>query len=56
MKSITVVIPIYNEVDSLKELHSELTSVLSRNDHYELLFIDDGSSDGSIDILTNYRL
>jgi len=51
MKSITVVIPIYNEVDSLKELHSELTSVLSRNDHYELLFIDDGSSDGSIDIL-----
>ena len=51
MKSITVVIPIYNEYDSLKELHSELTSVLSRNDHYELLFIDDGSSDGSIDIL-----
>ena len=51
MKSITVIIPVYNEVESLKELHKELTAVLSGNDNYELLFIDDGSSDGSINIL-----
>ena len=52
MKSITVIIPVYNEVESLKELHKELTAVLSGNDNYELLFVDDGSSDGSI----NYRM
>mgnify|MGYP000341930926 FL=1 len=51
MKSITVIIPVYNEVESLKELHKELTAVLSENDNYELLFVDDGSSDGSINIL-----
>ena len=51
MKSITVIIPVYNEVESLKELHKELTAVLSGNDNYELLFVDDGSSDGSINIL-----
>ena len=51
MKSITIIIPVYNEVESLKELHKELTAVLSGNDNYELLFVDDGSSDGSINIL-----
>lgn len=51
MKSITVIIPVYNEVESLQELHNELSSVLSANDYYELLFIDDGSSDGSIELL-----
>lgn len=51
MKSITVIIPVYNEIESLKELHKELTAVLSGNDNYELLYIDDGSSDGSINIL-----
>ena len=51
MKSITVIIPVYNEVESLKELHKELTAVLSGNDNYELLFVDDGSSDGSINTL-----
>jgi glycosyltransferase involved in cell wall biosynthesis len=51
MKSLTVIIPVYNEVESLKELHKELTAVLSGNDNYELLFVDDGSSDGSINIL-----
>jgi len=51
MKSITVIIPVYNEVESLKELHKELTAVLSGYDNYELLFVDDGSSDGSINIL-----
>ncbi len=52
MRSITVIIPVYNEVESLRELHQELTEVLSGNENYELLFVDDGSSDGSIELLT----
>ncbi|MDP6727047.1 MAG: glycosyltransferase family 2 protein [Candidatus Marinimicrobia bacterium] len=51
MKSISIIIPVYNEVESIRELHGELTHVLSRYDHYELVFVDDGSSDGSIDLL-----
>ncbi len=46
---ISVVIPVYNEVDSLKELHQELTRVLSSYNEYEILFVDDGSSDGSVE-------
>jgi glycosyltransferase involved in cell wall biosynthesis len=45
---ISVVVPVYNEVDSLPQLHEELKrglAVLDRS--YELLFVDDGSRDGS---------
>ena len=53
MKSISIIIPVYNEVESLNELHSELTAVLASFEKYELIFIDDGSTDGSIDILND---
>ncbi|MBT4371573.1 MAG: glycosyltransferase family 2 protein, partial [Candidatus Marinimicrobia bacterium] len=46
---ISIVIPVYNEVDSLRELHSQLSQSLSVFDSYEILFIDDGSTDGSVD-------
>ena len=44
---ISVVIPVYNEVDSIPRLYKELNDVLSNLDWYEIFFIDDGSSDGS---------
>lgn len=45
---ISVVIPIYNEIDNLQELHAQLTSVLpDLTADYEILFCNDGSSDGS---------
>ena len=45
---ISVVIPIYNEVDSLEQLYNELSEVLSVYNSYQIIFVDDGSSDGSI--------
>lgn len=48
---ISVIIPVYNEVESLKELHLELTRSLSNHMPYEILFIDDGSSDGSVKLI-----
>ncbi|MGA2191995.1 MAG: glycosyltransferase family 2 protein [Nitrospirota bacterium] len=49
---ISVVIPLYNEVDSLPELHRRLTEVItSMGMEYELIFIDDGSTDGSLGAL-----
>lgn len=53
---ISVVVPLYNEDESLKELHQQLRTALSRVTHrYELLFVDDGSSDRSFEVLRNLK-
>ena len=45
---ISVVVPLYNEVESLAELTAWIDRVARENDlTYEILFVDDGSSDGS---------
>jgi glycosyltransferase involved in cell wall biosynthesis len=47
---LSVVIPIRNEAASIGELHRELTDALSAwGRPYELILVDDGSSDGSFD-------
>ena len=48
---ISVIIPVFNEVDSIQELYEELKRVLLAYKPYEILFIDDGSTDGSVDII-----
>jgi len=49
---ISVVIPLYNEEENLEALHSRLTRVLvDLGMPYEMIFIDDGSKDGSFHIL-----
>lgn len=46
--NISVVIPLLNEEESLKELHDWIVSVMQANQFsYEILLIDDGSTDGS---------
>lgn len=48
----SVVVPVYNEEGCLGELVSRLRDVLGQlGDPYELIFVDDGSTDGSFDIL-----
>ncbi|MCA0153425.1 glycosyltransferase family 2 protein [Winogradskyella vincentii] len=50
--NISVVIPLLNEEDSLKELHDWIVSVMQSNSFsYEILFIDDGSTDNSWDVI-----
>jgi glycosyltransferase involved in cell wall biosynthesis len=45
---LSVLIPVYNEVDNVEPLHAELDAVLRpRSLSYELIFVDDGSSDGT---------
>ncbi|MEO8029746.1 MAG: glycosyltransferase family 2 protein [Gemmatimonadota bacterium] len=47
-----MVIPVFDERGTLEQLHGELTTVLNEVARdYELIFIDDGSSDGSGELL-----
>ena len=50
---ISVVLPVFNESENLNALLSRLLPVLDRaaNDSFELVFIDDGSHDGSAELL-----
>jgi glycosyltransferase involved in cell wall biosynthesis len=46
--NISIVVPLFNEVESLPELHSWIKKVMDENKFsYEVIFIDDGSKDGS---------
>jgi len=49
---VSLVIPVFNEENSLEELHNKITiqmKPLSKN--YEIIFVDDGSRDNSFEIL-----
>ncbi|MGH2272354.1 glycosyltransferase family 2 protein [Anaerohalosphaeraceae bacterium U12dextr] len=45
---ISIVIPVFNEADNIGPLHSEITQVLKGRFSYEIIYIDDGSSDNSL--------
>lgn len=49
---ISVVIPLLNEEESLRELYNWIASVMQSNSFsYEVIFIDDGSNDGSWNLI-----
>ncbi len=49
---LSIVIPLLNEEENIPLLYQELNEVLSAIDHeYEILFIDDGSTDRSLELL-----
>jgi glycosyltransferase involved in cell wall biosynthesis len=47
---VSIVAPVYNEKENLDPLHRSLTDALNELS-YELVFVDDGSTDGSLDEL-----
>lgn len=52
MKTVSVVIPVFNEEQNISPLHRELKAVMEEmGGEYEVIFVDDGSGDGSGDIL-----
>ena len=49
---LSIIIPLLNEQDSLPELHSWIVKVMTENSYsYEIIFIDDGSTDKSWHII-----
>ncbi len=48
----TVIVPVYNERDCLDELHLRMSKVMEQTgESWELILVDDGSSDGSTDMI-----
>jgi glycosyltransferase involved in cell wall biosynthesis len=49
---LSIVVPIYNEEDNILQLHASVDTALANSDiEYELILVDDGSSDGSFSLL-----
>ncbi|MEY4897318.1 MAG: hypothetical protein RL525_711 [Bacteroidota bacterium] len=56
MLNVSLVIPLFNEAESLPELHAWIVRVCKQeNLTYEILLLDDGSDDGSWDIIKNLK-
>ncbi|MFN3739525.1 MAG: glycosyltransferase family 2 protein [Thermodesulfovibrionales bacterium] len=49
--TLSVVIPVYNEEENIPVLHERLVSVLERIKDYEIIYVDDGSTDRTLEIL-----
>lgn len=52
--NLSIVIPLLNEQESLPELHNWIVKVMQAHNYsYEILFIDDGSTDASWNVIQN---
>ncbi len=48
----SIIAPIYNEVDNIPELYRRICEVMdSTGDAWEIVMVDDGSADGSVDLI-----
>lgn len=51
---ISVVVPLYNEAESLPELSAWISRVMAQNGFtYEVIFVNDGSTDNSLEVIRN---
>lgn len=55
-ETLSILIPVFNEEGNLSLLYEKLVTVLKKAGRpYEVIFVDDGSSDGSLEILLDLR-
>ena len=54
---ISVIVPVYNEEESLEEFNKRTLNVLrSHSKNFEIIYVDDGSKDQSLSIIKNFSL
>lgn len=53
LKDLSVIIPVFNEEHNLIELYTRLLNAIKPiADNYEIIFVNDGSTDGSLEVIT----
>ena len=57
MKKVTILIPAYNEEESLPYLYERIEGIINelKNYEFEILFVNDGSKDKTLDLIKEYR-
>ena len=60
MKKISLVIPVHNEEKNIPIIYKEIKAVLeelsqNKNYTYEIIFVNDGSSDNTLEVLKNFK-
>ena len=52
---VSVVVPVFNEAESLQKLHADLTESLAQLDRsFEIIYVEDGSRDASFELLSGF--
>jgi len=52
---VSIVAPCFNETDNIGPLYEQITQTLTDKYDYEIIFVDDGSSDNSLAVLTRLQ-
>jgi glycosyltransferase involved in cell wall biosynthesis len=56
LPDITIILPIYNEVDNIENVFKNLNDILNNSDKtYEIIAVDDGSTDGTLTLLLSLK-
>ena len=56
MMDISVIVPLYNEAESLPELYDWIARVMQQNGYsYEVIFVNDGSTDNSWEVIEDLK-
>jgi len=51
----SVVVPVYNEEGNIQKLDSEIKQVMQKLGSFEIIYVNDGSTDGSLNILNQLK-
>ena len=55
LMDLSIIVPLYNEQESLPELTERIAEALSEGTSYEIIFVDDGSTDASWQCIQDLR-